>query len=122
MHRKVRNTFCAKLENNSRSRHARKTTFVPECALDIPAPKNYFFMIVEGKLHTGNDQQVELLRTLLKTIFNGILDSQLPRKQRQSKDGQITVRIKLDFHKCYTIRKPVSKALTSISFVKVTHL
>ncbi len=50
------------------------------------------------------------------------LYTQLSTKQRQSKDGQITFRTKLDFHKCYTIRKPVSRALTSVIFVKVTHL
>ncbi len=52
----------------------------------------------------------------------GFVYTQLSTKQGQSKDGQITLRIKLDFHKCYTIRKPVSRALISVSFVMVTHL
>ncbi len=52
----------------------------------------------------------------------GFLYTQLSTKQRQSKDGQITLRINLDFHKCYTIKKPVSRALTSVSYVKMRHL
>ncbi len=45
-----------------------------------------------------------------------VLYTQLSTKQRQRKDGQITLRIKLDFHKCYTIQKPVSRALTSVKY------
>ncbi len=71
-HRKVRNELCAKLENNSRSRHARETKIVPECALDIPAPENELFRVAEGKLYTGNEQQVGLLRRLLNINSNGI--------------------------------------------------
>ncbi len=71
-HRKARNKIFAKLENNSRYRHARETKFVPECALDIPAPENQVIRLADGTLHTGNDQELGLLRTLLKTIFNGI--------------------------------------------------
>ena len=52
----------------------------------------------------------------------GFLYTQLSKKQRQSKDCQITLRIILDFHKLYTIREPVSRALSSVSFVKVTIL
>ncbi len=51
----------------------------------------------------------------------GFLYTQLTTKQRQSKDGQITLRRKLDFHKCYTPRKPVSRAVTSVSYVKMRH-
>ena len=52
----------------------------------------------------------------------GFLYTQLSKKQRQCKDGQITLRTILDFHKFYTIRKPVSKALSSVSFVMLTYL
>ncbi len=71
-HRKVRNKFLAKLWNNSRSRQARETKFVPDSSLDILASENYTFRVAAGKLHTGIDQQVGLLRTLLKSISNGI--------------------------------------------------
>ncbi len=70
-HRKVRNIFSAKIKNNSQSRHARDTQFVPYSALDIPASEIKHFKVAAGKLHTGNDQQVGLLRTLLKTVSIG---------------------------------------------------
>ncbi len=71
-HRKVRNKILAKIENNSRSKQARETKFVPDSFLDIPASENLIFGVDAGKLHTVNDQQVGLLRTLLKGISNGI--------------------------------------------------
>ncbi len=71
-HRKVQNKFCAKLENNSSTRNARETKFVSDSAFDILASENQTFRVAEGKLHTGNDQEVGLLRTLLKSISNGI--------------------------------------------------
>ncbi len=109
-------------ESNSRARKARETKFVPESALDIPASENQSFSVAEGKLHTGNDQQVGLLRTLLKSIPMEFLYTQLSKKQRQSKDVKITLRMKLDFYKFDTIGKPVSRALTTVSFVKLTIL
>ncbi len=45
------------------------------------------------------------------------LYTELSKKQRQTKDGQITFRIILDLHKIYTIAKLVSGALPSVSFV-----
>ncbi len=55
-----------------------------------------------------------------KASSMGFLYTQLSKKQRQSKDGSITLRMKLDFHKFYTIGKPVSRAVTTVSFVKLT--
>ncbi len=52
-----------------------------------------------------------------KASLMGLLCTELSKNQRQSKDGQITLRIILNFHKLYTIRKPVSRALSSVSFV-----
>ncbi len=57
-----------------------------------------------------------------KASLMGFLYTELSEKQRQSRDGQITLRIIMDFHKLYTIRKPVSRTLSSVSFVKVTIL
>ncbi len=71
-HRKVRNKILAKIENNSRSKHARETQFLPDCSLDIPASENHIFKVAAGEFNTVNDQQVGLLRTLLKSISNGI--------------------------------------------------
>ncbi len=49
----------------------------------------------------------------------GFLYTELTKKQRQSKDGQISLRIILDLHKFYTIGKPVSTVLSTVSFVKI---
>ncbi len=49
----------------------------------------------------------------------GFLYTELSKKQRQSKHGQISLRIILDLHKFYTIGKPVSRALSTVSFVKI---
>ncbi len=46
--------------------------------------------------------------------------TELSKKQRQSKDGQITLRILLDLHKFYTIGKLVSRALFFVIFVELT--
>ncbi len=47
----------------------------------------------------------------------GFLNTELSKKQRQCKDGQITLIIILDLHKFYTIGKIVSRALFTVSFV-----
>ena len=52
----------------------------------------------------------------------GFLYTELSEKQRQSKDGQITLRKLLDCHKFYTIGKPVSRAPSSVSFVELSIL
>ena len=52
----------------------------------------------------------------------GFLYTELSKKQRQSKDGQISLRIILDLHKFYTIGKPVSRAPSSVSFVELSIL
>ncbi len=52
----------------------------------------------------------------------GFLYTEMSKKQRQSKDGQISLKIVLDLHKLYTIGKLVSKALSSVSFVELTIL
>ncbi len=47
----------------------------------------------------------------------GFLYTELSKKQRQSKHGQISLR--MDLHKFYTIGKPLSRALSALSFVKI---
>ncbi len=49
----------------------------------------------------------------------GFLYTELSEKQRQSKDGQITLIKVLDCHMFYTIGKPVSRVPSSVSFVEL---
>ncbi len=71
--------------NNSWSRHARETKFVPDSALDIPAFENKILRVAAGKLYTGNDQQVGLLRMLLKSISNGIFVNRAVKELKTKK-------------------------------------
>ncbi len=58
--------------SSTQQKKPRETKFVADSSLDISVSENQIFRVAEGKLHTGNNQQVGLLRTLLKSIPNGI--------------------------------------------------
>ncbi len=54
----------------------------PDYALDIPASENQSCRVAKGKLHTGNDQEVGLHRTLLISIPIGIFLHRAFRKTK----------------------------------------
>ncbi len=57
-----------------------------------------------------------------KASLMGFLYTELSKKQRQSKDGQISPRKIQDLHKFYTIGKLNSRAISSVTFVELTIL
>ena len=64
--------LCATLDYNFSRKHAREMQFVPESSLDSPASENLFLSAIMHHLQTGNDQQMELLRIVRISMFNGI--------------------------------------------------
>ncbi len=121
-HRKVRNKILAKIGINSRSRHSFKTQFV----LTLP------WISLHPKINLLGSRRASFIPEMTskwacserssKASPMGFLYTELSKKQRQSKDGQITPRTILDLHKFYTIGKLVSRAISSVSFVYLTIL
>ncbi len=75
------NKFGVKFKYNSRTKHARETTFVPESSLHSPASKYHFFKATFGRLRTGKYKQVTILRMFTKRMSNGIFVHSAIRKR-----------------------------------------
>ncbi len=93
--------------------------FLPDSALGIPASENLTLTAAAGRLHTGKDQQAGTLQTPRKTSSTRFC---CKKRQKQNKDGQITLEAISDLHKFSTTGTPVSRAPSTVSLRLLTIL